>query len=115
MSRPRPDRVDVLALSEHSLVDEDAQDWTLRYLLCRVRVGAAAAFVIRVHARPDAAGLEQCAVAGLDVPDARSAEALFHRLAEGCVFPVHLQDVVHDVVQTAFDLPEAAAMAPPAD
>ena len=115
MSRRRPDHVDVLAVSEQDPVDEEGQGWTLRYLLVRIRIGAAATFAVRVHAQPHAPGMEQCALAGLDVRDAAAAEALFQRLAEGAVFPVHLQDIVRDAMCVTHELPAAAAMAPPAD
>jgi hypothetical protein len=103
MSRHRSDLVDLLASSETRLV-EGEEAWTLRYLLGRVASGDARTFVIRVHARRDADGSEQSAVAGLGTADAEAAATLFRRVVEGRLLPVHLQDVVHDA-----DVEEAVA------
>jgi len=110
--RRRSDRVDVLAESERH-VDAGERAWTLRYLLCRITSGAAVAYAVRVHAREDGSEAEVCHVTGLPVGEALSAEVLFRRIADGCVFPSHLQDVVSDAA--ADTAPRWALVAPPAN
>jgi hypothetical protein len=107
MSRRRSDRIEVLAVRERSL-SEGGDAWTLRYLLARLTSGTAVIFVIRVHARREGDGSEQCAAAGLATADAAMAASLFRRVVAGCLFPVHLPEVVHDA--TVEEAAEARAL-----
>ena len=110
--RRRSDRVDVVAQSERR-VEAGARAWTLRYLLCRITSGSAVAYAVRVHAREDGSEAEVCHVAGLSISEGLSADALFRRIADGCVFPSHLQDVVSDAA--ADPALRWALVAPPAN